>query len=498
LPSRTVSFGSFEFDPLSQQLRRHGTPIKLDLQAGALLALLVEKPGELHSYQEIQARLWGDTVVEYNKGIRRCLTQVRGALNDNAKAPVYIQTERNRGCRFIAPVRMHVEKPDSAEDHAGAPRPAMVTGQNSPDREQPQQSVDTVAPPVGQAGHLGVPLWVLRCLLWGITAAIFAVLVVAILTSAYGLAIFAFWLGAGFVILGYLDSEDHPMSRAIVAIYMILAMSYTATASTMPAFRATIINVKTLAPSAAFLFVIGLKFIPLMILVLAYWVILRHYGDAGFLARPRLGKAYVLLGGLFLSATLICVAWTSGDDHVWRAGLPGRWSLMTGAAVVLAANLAVWFVGHWCFRRARISSYRPLFWLCTAAYLPIALGAFFIDDEHNRINQYNLDLRWPQAYVAANPDAINEFDGPRQELFESQVGLDLRNLLHDTGFRDALRNGIFYRQHYDELFQVSGRAVMYGYRPRSSYPQGRSSFVVVRFPQELADAFRFQPVGDAN
>lgn len=53
-------------------------------------------------------------------------------------------------------------------------------------------------------------------------------------------------------------------------------------------------------------------------------------------------------------------------------------------------------------------------------------------------------------------------------MLETQVGPDLRNLLHNAEFRDALRSGTFYRQHSDELFQVSGRAVMFGYRPRSS------------------------------
>jgi hypothetical protein len=107
------------------------------------------------------------------------------------------------------------------------------------------------------------------------------------------------------------------------------------------------------------------------------------------------------------------------------------------------ANLAVWVAARRCFRKERISSYRPLFWLCTAAYLRIALSAFCIDDEHNRINQYNLDVRWPEAYVVANPDAIKEFDDSTHGILGTQVGLDLRNLIHDAEFRDALRSGTF-------------------------------------------------------
>jgi DNA-binding winged helix-turn-helix (wHTH) protein len=487
LPSQPLSFGPFEFDPIRRELRKHGTSIKLDPQAARLLELLLEEPGRLFSYEDIQVRLWERTVVEYGKGIRRCLSQIRMALGDNPRAPVYIQAERKRGCRFIAPVRTCLIQSQHTP----------LDGASASGREERRHPGDP-ATFARQAAILGLPPWAPRYLLGGAAVAIFAVLVMAVLTSAYGLAIFVFWLGAVFVILGYLDFEDRPMARAVAAVYIILAMSYTASASTMPTFQATVINVKTLAPSAAFLFVMGLKFIPLVVLVLAYWVILGHYGNAGFLAKPGLEKAYMLLGGLFLSTTLICVAWTSGDDNVWRARLQGRWTLVIGAAVVGAANLAVWVAARQCFRRERISSYRPLFWVCTAAYLPIALGAFCIDDEHNRINQYDLDVRWPEAYVAANPDAAKDLGDPRRDTLGTGVGLDLRNLLNDVEFREALRHGTFYKQHSDEPFQFFSQAVMFGYRHSSSAPHGRPPFVVVRFPQELAAALRFEPVGDGK
>ena len=91
MPSEADSFGPFEFNAIRRELRKRGTPIKLDPQAAQLLALLLEEPGKLFSYEEIQVCLWGKTVVDYDKGIRRCLSQIRGVLNDNAKTPVYIQ-----------------------------------------------------------------------------------------------------------------------------------------------------------------------------------------------------------------------------------------------------------------------------------------------------------------------------------------------------------------------------------------------------------------------
>src|ERR1035438_2075520 len=114
--SQVFSFGVFAFDRVTGELRKDHSPIKLDPQAARLLALLLEESGQLVSYDDIRERLWGGTLVDHGKGIRRCLAQIRAALSDNAKTPVYIQTERNRGCRFIAPVRTHVENVDAAAE----------------------------------------------------------------------------------------------------------------------------------------------------------------------------------------------------------------------------------------------------------------------------------------------------------------------------------------------------------------------------------------------
>jgi DNA-binding response OmpR family regulator len=59
VPSRRFHSDLFEFDPLPRQLRRHGTPIKLDPQATALLAFLIEEPGKLCSYEELPGSTLG-------------------------------------------------------------------------------------------------------------------------------------------------------------------------------------------------------------------------------------------------------------------------------------------------------------------------------------------------------------------------------------------------------------------------------------------------------
>jgi hypothetical protein len=106
-----------------------------------------------------------------------------------------------------------------------------------------------------------------------------------------------------------------------------------------------------------------------------------------------------------------------------------------------------------------------------------------------------LDMRWPEPYKAANPDAAKEFGNLLRGNLKSKVGLDLASLLKDADFNEALRHGTFYKQHSDEAFQVLSRAVMFGYRSHSASSQGQPPFVTIRFPRELADAFRFQPVG---
>jgi hypothetical protein len=125
----------------------------------------------------------------------------------------------------------------------------------------------------------------------------------------------------------------------------------------------------------------------------------------------------------------------------------------------------------------------------------LAVAAFFVDDEHNRINRYYLDLRWPEAYVAQNPDAIKDFQASMPAAFRSEVGPDLVTLFSDPSFHEALQHAKFYKQHFDEPFQLRRRAVIYAYRPNSLSGFGRSGFVSIRFPKALADAIRFVPVG---
>ena len=78
-----------------------------------MLVLLVSRPGELITREEIRQQLWGsDTYVDFDQGVNFCIKQVRSVLHDDADRPLYVETVPRRGYRFIAPI----ERPGAAQD----------------------------------------------------------------------------------------------------------------------------------------------------------------------------------------------------------------------------------------------------------------------------------------------------------------------------------------------------------------------------------------------
>jgi len=101
-----LRFGRFELDLVRQELRRDGARVRLQPQPFKLLALLARRPGDLVTREELQRALWGEsTFVDFQQGLGFCVRQVRSALGDAARSPVYLETLPRRGFRFLAPVR---------------------------------------------------------------------------------------------------------------------------------------------------------------------------------------------------------------------------------------------------------------------------------------------------------------------------------------------------------------------------------------------------------
>jgi cholera toxin transcriptional activator len=104
-PARRYRFGAFEADATTGELRRQGIRIRLNAQPFQVLCLLLERPGELLTREEISRELWPDgTFVDYEHGVNSAVNRIRESLGDTASSPKFIETLARRGYRFVAPV----------------------------------------------------------------------------------------------------------------------------------------------------------------------------------------------------------------------------------------------------------------------------------------------------------------------------------------------------------------------------------------------------------
>jgi len=114
---RRFRFESFEVNISSGELRRNGERVKLPEQSFQVLVMLLSKPGEVVSRQEIQKGLWpNDTVVEFENSINAAVKNLRVALRDSADEPRYIETLPRRGYRFIGFVEENLPPANGSAD----------------------------------------------------------------------------------------------------------------------------------------------------------------------------------------------------------------------------------------------------------------------------------------------------------------------------------------------------------------------------------------------
>jgi DNA-binding winged helix-turn-helix (wHTH) protein len=126
LPARRNRFGAFEADAATGELRRQGILIKLNAQPFQVLLMLVERPGQLLTREEISRELWpGGTFVDYEHGVNSAVNRIREALGDTAGNSRFVQTLARRGYRFVAPVeRIGPSESQSAASSRPESRPA--------------------------------------------------------------------------------------------------------------------------------------------------------------------------------------------------------------------------------------------------------------------------------------------------------------------------------------------------------------------------------------
>jgi Tol biopolymer transport system component/DNA-binding winged helix-turn-helix (wHTH) protein len=100
-PSRLVRFGAFEADLRTGELRKDGVKLKFSGQPFQVLAILLERAGEVVSREELQKRLWPHTFVDVERNLNTAVNKIREVLGDSAEIPRFVETLPRRGYRFI-------------------------------------------------------------------------------------------------------------------------------------------------------------------------------------------------------------------------------------------------------------------------------------------------------------------------------------------------------------------------------------------------------------
>jgi Tol biopolymer transport system component/DNA-binding winged helix-turn-helix (wHTH) protein len=107
-PSSTCGFGDFVLDRQTGELRKNGIKVKIHGQPVEILGMLLERPGQVVTREELQNRLWAsDTFVDFETSLNAAVRRLREALNDSADKPRYVETLARRGYRFIGEISIN-------------------------------------------------------------------------------------------------------------------------------------------------------------------------------------------------------------------------------------------------------------------------------------------------------------------------------------------------------------------------------------------------------
>ena len=137
--SKIARFGVFELDLTAGELRKNGRKLRLQEQPFQILALLLERAGDVVTREELRQKLWAaDTFVDFDHGLNTAVNKLREVLGDSASSPRFIETLARRGYRFIAPVRK-----DAQTGAQPALQPPVPAKQET--TQEMQQEVDGAA-----------------------------------------------------------------------------------------------------------------------------------------------------------------------------------------------------------------------------------------------------------------------------------------------------------------------------------------------------------------
>jgi TolB-like protein/DNA-binding winged helix-turn-helix (wHTH) protein len=118
--------GLFEIDLRSAELHKNGRKVRLQEQPFRVLAMLLERPGDLVTREELQTKLWpADTYVGFDEGLNTAIRKLRVAFGDSADNPRFIETVPRRGYRFMASLESQaIPSPPPATIAASPARPS--------------------------------------------------------------------------------------------------------------------------------------------------------------------------------------------------------------------------------------------------------------------------------------------------------------------------------------------------------------------------------------
>src|ERR1700731_5465941 len=117
-PIPAVRFGLFDVDIMHGIITRQGTRLKLQDQPFRILTILLQRPGEIVTREELRQALWQEgTHVNFDGSLNAALKKLRSALQDDAENPRFIETVPRQGYRFLAPV--HVINSPAGSSSAG-------------------------------------------------------------------------------------------------------------------------------------------------------------------------------------------------------------------------------------------------------------------------------------------------------------------------------------------------------------------------------------------
>jgi DNA-binding winged helix-turn-helix (wHTH) protein/tetratricopeptide (TPR) repeat protein len=122
-----VRFGPYQLDRRAGEVRKHHQRIRLSGQPFEVLSLLLERPGEVVTREEIRQRLWTANIfVDFERGLNSAVKQLRHALNDDPQRPRYIETLPKKGYRFIGTIEPSATMEPAAGEEPRNPTPSFL------------------------------------------------------------------------------------------------------------------------------------------------------------------------------------------------------------------------------------------------------------------------------------------------------------------------------------------------------------------------------------